>query len=224
MILPKPFAAHVVLVLAFVAVAPAAVRGQALDEVKIPGDLDLTVPTPEATKHTLEAAKKFEGKKYGSGDGQLVCTTYATGVLEEAGYRVTKLGDQVINIHWGWSVPQIEQAVKGNDPKAAGVAYYLIASGQGEPVRDYAKIAPGDFVQYWRYVTNKKGEVSMAGHTAQVAEVLGDGKVRLHGSHLSKGGVGLIDVYIIPTQRNPGEKGMYRTYVARPVKNAALAK
>ena len=212
-------ACFVFVVVAVAAVPAAPARGQALDEVKVAGDLDLAVPAPEAAKHTLEAARKFEGKKYGSGAGQLVCTTYATGVLEEAGYRVTELGDKVINIHWGWSRAQIEEAIKGNDPKAAGVAYYLIASGQGEPVRDYAEIAKGDFVQYWRYVKNKKGEVSMAGHTAQVAEVLGGGKVRLHGSHLSAGGVGLITVDIRPTQRKPGEKGMYRTYVARPVGN-----
>lgn len=199
-------------------------RGQALDEVKV-GELDCSVPPPEVTKHTLEAAKKFEGKKYGSKDDQLVCTTYATGVLEEAGYRVTKLGNQVININWGWSASDIEEAVKNNDPKAAGVAYWLIASQQGEAVRDYAHIRPGDFLQYWRYVKNRKtGKYSMAGHTAQVAKVLGDGKVRLHGSHLSAGGVGHIDVYIIPTQRKPGEKGMYRTWVARPLKNAAMEK
>jgi hypothetical protein len=175
--------------------------------------------------HTLEAAKKFEGRKYGSGDGELVCTSYARGVLEEAGYRVTKLGDQVINIHWGWSAAQIERAVKENDPKAAGVAYYLIASGQGEAVESYDKIRPGDFVQYWRYVKNKKtGAYAMAGHTAQVAEALGGGKVRLHGSHLSAGGVGLITVDIRPTQRKPGEPGMWRTWVARPVGNATRAK
>ena len=214
--------AHVVAI-AFTLLASivGAARGQALDEVK-KGDLDCTVPTPEVTKHTLEAARKFEGQKYGSGEGKLVCTTYAAGVLKEAGYQVTKLGDQVININWGWSAADIETAVKNNDPKAAGVAYWLIASKQAEPVEDYAKIRRGDFLQYWRYVKNRKtGEYSMAGHTAQVAEVLGGGKVKLHGSHLSAGGVGIITVDIRPAQRKKGEPGMYRTWVARPIGNAS---
>src|SRR5687767_9995639 len=217
---------RVVLVIALLmaASAPAHALGQALDHVTL-GDLDCSVPPPEVTKHTLEAAKKFEGKKYGSGKGQLVCTTYAMGVLEEAGYRVTELGKQVINIQWGWSTRQIEEAVKSNDPKAAGVVYYLLASKQGEAVDDYSKIRPGDFLQYWRWLKNEKtGAYAMAGHTAQVAAVLGDGKVRLHGSHLSAGGVGLIDVDIRPTQRKKGERGMYRTWVARPVKNPAMEK
>jgi hypothetical protein len=207
-----------------VAVAAAPARGQALDQVKL-GDLDCAVPPPEVRMHTLQAGEKFAGKKYGSGEGQLVCTTYARGVLEEAGYRVTKLGDQVINIRWGWSTEQIEEAVENNDPKAAGVVYYLLASGQGEAVEDIAKIRKGDFVQYWRWLKNKKtGNYAMAGHTAQVAAVLGEGKVRLHGSHLSAGGVGLITVDIRPTQRKQGEPGMYRTYVARPVENQAFEK
>jgi hypothetical protein len=199
-------------------------RGQALDRVER-GDLDLAVPPPDVKMHTLEAGKQFEGKKYGSGDGQLVCTTYAAGVLAEAGYRVTKIGNQVINIRWGWSTKQIDAAVKGNDPKAAGVVYYLIASGQAKAVESYADIRKGDFVQYWRYVKNgKTGKFAMAGHTAQVAEVLGGGKVKLHGAHLSAGGVGLIDVDIRPTQRKPGDAGMWRTWVGRPVGNAAREK
>src|SRR5688572_27804793 len=80
---------------------------QALDEVKL-GGLSVPEEKPEATKHTLAAAKKFEGRKYGEKEGQLVCTTYAAAVLTEAGYRVTKQGMKVINIQWGWSVPQIE--------------------------------------------------------------------------------------------------------------------
>jgi hypothetical protein len=199
-------------------------RAQTLDEVKL-GGVEVPEEKSEVTKHTLEAGKKFEGRKYGEKEGQLVCTTYAAGVLREAGYAVTKQGMKVINIQWGWSVPQIEEAVKTNDPKAAGVVLWLLASKQGEAVRDYKDVRPGDFVQYWRYVTDKKsGKVSMAGHTAQVFKVLGDGKVRLHGSHLSKGGVGYVDVGIIPTQRKAGEPGMWRTWVARPVGNARFEK
>ena len=137
---------------------------------------------------------------------------------------MTKLGNQVINIHWGWSTQQIERAVKANDPKAAGVVYYLIASGQGEPVETIDGVRAGDFVQYWRYVKNEKtGKFAMAGHTAQVAEVVGGGEVRLHGSHLSAGGVGVITVDIRPTQRKPGAAGMWRTWVARPVGNPSRA-
>jgi hypothetical protein len=213
-----------IVVVALMLASASVARAQALDGVKL-GGLECPAVTPRVMKHTLDAAKKFEGRKYGEKGDQLVCTTYAIGVLEEAGYVVGKLGSKVINIQWGWSVPDIERAVADNDPKAAGVVYWLLESKQGEPVRDYKDIKPGDFVQYWRWVTDKKTQkVSMAGHTAQVKEVLGGGKVRLHGSHLSKGGVGLVDVNIIPTQRKPGEAGMYRTYVVRPVGNPKFEK
>ena len=157
----------------------------------------------------------FEG--YGYGKDQYVCTTFASKVLAKAGYQVAQPVDQQINIAINWEKEtgkkkptakdkqkKLASLVSGGDPRTKGVVLALVNSDQGVEI-GLDQLRPGDFVQYWY---DSKGKI--AGHVVQVVEVVSTGeKIKAHGSHGSKHGVGTINVTLT------GKK-MKRVYAVRP--------
>jgi RHS repeat-associated protein len=158
-------------------------------------------------QNTLETGREIEkqGYKYGTGDKKLVCTTYAEKTLKEAGYDVSGNVGKRINIANIKKGEDLGELVRSEDPRTKGVVYALTSSGQGIEIKP-TEVQEGDFIQYWY----KKGG-KLYGHTGQVSKVYKDGRVDLHGSHYSKGGVGTL------TRLNL--KNKVKVYVVRPIDN-----
>ncbi|MBW2964607.1 N-acetylmuramoyl-L-alanine amidase [Candidatus Woesearchaeota archaeon] len=129
----------------------------------------------------LSAALKYEGRAYGTGQGEFVCVSLVEQVLKDLGVSVSSDMHKQIFIIGGDKSG--DALVRENNNLIQGVSLALTSVGMGASVKvEDAKA--GDFVQYW---WQKDGVWN--GHSAIIYRVNGGGKFDVYGAHSRNTGV-----------------------------------
>ncbi len=195
-------------------------------------------PPKTVLEHAHElGAGRFQGFMYGEdpAKSQVDCVQFVEAVLEAArGAKVTPEVSRAVRIQGLSSTPgdqaAIAKAVEGGDRRLAGVVHAIVdVLGEGEAV-PFAEVKPGDFVQCWWRRERKEPDpadpkktrtvVRWEGHAAVVESVVeADPKrkassVRLYGSHLSLGGVGIAP-YVVSLEDTPDRRMFVARYTGR---------
>ena len=113
-----------------------------------------------------------------------VCTELVIGVLSHF-FELTKEDKMNVRIDQPReSLDDVYIAMENGSPEPKGVYNALLANGRGEPIDDWTKVLPGDFVQFWYK--------DSWGHCGIVSSIdLENRKMYLHSSFPTTGGYGI---------------------------------
>ncbi|MFH1063790.1 MAG: M15 family metallopeptidase [Candidatus Woesearchaeota archaeon] len=161
--------------------ASALARGQAIASGYF-GSVAAPPPDVITGDAILDYAQCYEGRKYGTGAGEFVCTTFVIKVLQDLGVELDSEMMGIINVRVSKKAEEAgmskdEYAATSGDPIGKGVQLALVSRGLGKEV-SVDEIQKGDFVQYWWKKTD-----GWKGHAVIVKEVNDDGTVDTYGAH-----------------------------------------
>ncbi len=126
----------------------------------------------------LQHARQYEGRRYGTGPCEFVCSSFVTQIIRDLGVDVDSEMERRINVAVGGR--GADAIIAENDPIHKGVQYALTSAGVGDAV-SVGDAQPGDFVQYWW-----REDGSWRGHSAIIEEVKGDGRFDIYGAHWTR--------------------------------------
>lgn len=103
---------------------------------------------PQRNQQVIDTAV-FYGRSISPTYQSAVCTEFVIGVLE----HFIKLTQQdITNIRINQprnSLSEVYDQINSGAPEPKGVYHALVSNGKGEPIDDWSKVFPGDFVQFW---------------------------------------------------------------------------
>ncbi len=159
---------------------------------------------------------RFNG--YGTGEGQYVCTTFASEIFWRAGWPVsfeTWKKIQINTLEQGVSLPDL---LRAGDPRMKGIVHALTSAGLGMEV-SFENLQPGDWIQYWYSSGDRvKGHVVLVLDTQTLEDGL---HVRVMGANESTHGVAELSLHLLD---EAGNNRMVRAFAVRPlmIKKAAM--
>lgn len=144
---------------------------------------------PQRNQQVIDTAVRY-GRSISPTYHSAVCTEFVIGVLEHF-MNLTERDITNIRINQPRkSLSEVYDQINNGAPEPKGVYHALIANGKGEPIDDWSKVLPGDFVQFWY--------PQSWGHCGIVSSIdVANRTMLLHSSFPSTEGYG-IQEFVIP--------------------------